>query len=140
MDFNQPSLAPLSPKKSKGTDDNLIPLINIIFLLLIFYMVAGQIQATHVQGLELAEMNNESVAQQAPMMLQITMDNELYLNGELYSPTELISAIQAQVKNNKTTINIHADFRLTAKQLDQTLSILRENEIQRIELISEQAL
>jgi biopolymer transport protein ExbD len=30
--------------KKNDSDDNLIPLINVVFLMLIFFMVAGQIQ------------------------------------------------------------------------------------------------
>ena len=33
-----------SKKPNSNSDDNLIPLINIVFLLLIFFMVAGQMQ------------------------------------------------------------------------------------------------
>jgi len=36
-------LAPTRSPSGKGGDDNLIPLINVVFLMLIFFMIAGQI-------------------------------------------------------------------------------------------------
>lgn len=130
----------LSPKLKQESDDNMIPLINIIFLLLIFYMIAGQIQATQVQGLELPEMSDKTVAQRAPMVLQITHNNKLYLNGENYPIDELAQVIQSQNKEQKNTVNIYADHRLHAKQLNEILDVLRAQDIEKIELISEQSL
>ena len=165
----------LTPRSKKQGDDNMIPLINIIFLLLIFYLVAVQIQASLLSDLQLPEQNDKVSHEPAATILQISADNEAFLNGKQVSVDELVAYFDALEKeaiifsneskaverseqtpdlqktvsrqqhnkdsrNEMKNVNIYADHRLTAKQLDEWLLILREQSIDKIELISEQAL
>ena len=126
----------ISKKTKKSSDDNMIPLINIIFLLLIFYMVAGTIEPSQVEDLELPKMSNERTTEKAAITLQITHKNAIYLNNKQHSLQSLALAIQRIKKTEDSIINIHADHRVNAKQLDEVLNTLRENNAQQLALMS----
>lgn len=126
----------ISKKTKKSSDDNMIPLINIIFLLLIFYMVAGTIEPSQVEDLELPKMSNERTTEKAAITLQITHKNAIYLNNKQHSLQSLALAIQRIKKPENSIINIHADHRVNAKQLDEVLNTLRENNAQQLALMS----
>ncbi|MGH1542243.1 MAG: ExbD/TolR family protein [Arenicella sp.] len=134
------STSSLKPTENKLSDDNMIPLINIIFLLLIFYMIAGHIQASQPQGLELPVNSNKDVTQQTSTTLHITVNNMLYINGKASSLEEFATVLSVDHEIKKNTINIQADRRLSAQQLDSLLAVLREHDVQNIELISQKIL
>lgn len=129
-----------SRSSRKSIDDNMIPMINIIFLLLIFYLVAGKIQTSLVKDLELPENTEQNLVKQSTSILQISADNTLFFNGTQISLAELDTELSSQPDDSELNIQLYADFRLTASQLDQTLERLRQYNVQKIEIISQQPL
>ena len=61
-------------KARSGNDDNVIPLINIVFLMLIFFMLAGQITSTDL--LNVMPPTSEIQAPTTPLEFEILMDAE----------------------------------------------------------------
>lgn len=133
---------PLFPAKASASgDDNLIPLINIVFLLLVFFMVAGQIRATPEANLSLPQAALEKQPETLSVMLELNQHSELRLNGELIALTELSSRLQALNEQAPTTsaidIALFADKRLTAAQLTKVLQPLRQLSLASVQLHTE---
>ncbi len=63
----------LTPRRRPASDDNLIPLINIVFLLLIFFMVAGQMQRPMAADIRLPDIDSQQPAQ-GDIQLELTAD------------------------------------------------------------------
>ena len=83
--FNQAQ----TQRRKTNSDDNLIPLINIVFLLLIFFMIAGKIEQIQDAGLTLPENSQTKPAVAQPITLQLSKDNEIHLNNEVVNFEEL---------------------------------------------------
>ena len=116
--FNQFNFIQDSQAKP-SSDDNMIPLINIVFLLLIFFMVAGQIKAQPGQAITLPSTAQLESAQAQTLRLELFADGQLMLNGELIEVASLKSKIDLE---SAGSIALFADARVTAKQLDELLS------------------
>lgn len=116
--FNQFNFIQDSQAKP-SSDDNMIPLINIVFLLLIFFMVAGQIKAQPDQAITLPSTAQLESAQAQILRLELFADGQLMLNGELIEVASLKSKIDLE---SAGSIALFADARVTAKQLDELLS------------------
>lgn len=123
-----PSATPISNLSSiSGThtkqqsDDNMIPLINIVFLLLIFFMVAGQIKAQPDKAIVLPESTQLVAADAMTVRVELHMNGELKFNGETLDPAQITNLIN---KNSAIKIALFADGRATAKQLDTLLNSL----------------
>ena len=71
----------LTPRRRAASDDNLIPLINIVFLLLIFFMVAGQMQRPMAADIRLPDIDSQQPAQ-GDIQLELTADGGLWLNQQ----------------------------------------------------------
>ncbi|GGO84127.1 hypothetical protein GCM10011348_29650 [Marinobacterium nitratireducens] len=73
------------PTRQQGkttSDDNLIPLINVVFLMLIFFMVAGQISRSDaVRIVPPASISDKRTAAENPVEVLIA-DAQLYLDNE----------------------------------------------------------
>ncbi|WP_158769815.1 biopolymer transporter ExbD [Paraglaciecola sp. L1A13] len=119
--FNQLS----RPRRKANTDDNLIPLINIVFLLLIFFMIAGKIEQIHDAGLTLPKNSHAKSAISQPITLQLSKDSEIHLNNELVSFDSLPNALTNLLLEHPANIAVRADKHVTYQALDKVLDALR---------------
>ena len=121
-------------KKREYDDDGLLPLVNIIFLLLIFFMIAGVIEKRIIKDdidLPSAELNrfeNKEVTK-----IFINKSNIFSINNKIIN----ISEISAYLKSNKINeVVIIADKSLYIKDVNILLTKLHENNIKNIKLLS----
>ena len=121
-------------KKREYDDDGLLPLVNIIFLLLIFFMIAGVIEKRIIKDdidLPSAELNrfeNKEVTK-----IFINKSNLFSINNEITN----ISEISAYLKSNKINeVVIIADKSLYINDVNILLTKLHENNIKNIKLLS----
>ena len=121
-------------KKREYDDDGLLPLVNIIFLLLIFFMIAGVIEKRIVKddidlpSAELDRFENKEVTK-----IFINKSNIFSINNEITN----ISEISAYLKSNKINeVVIIADKSLYINDVNILLTKLHENNIKNIKLLS----
>src|SRR5690554_4020089 len=67
------------------SDNSLIPLINVIFLLLIFYMIAGQVSYSDSAVIDVPVSASEKPLSPPELQVSITSDGVVTVNG---SPLE----------------------------------------------------
>ncbi len=124
------SLTNRAPAKEK---DGLIPLINIVFLLLIFFMVAGQMQPLQREEISLVKTQAGIPQKELPIILEYNRQAEIFLAGRPISLSELKYSLKAG-ELDKRQLGLHVDKQVTAEQLDQLLDILRQQQIKNINL------
>ena len=117
--------------RKPSNEDNMIPLINIVFLLLIFYMVAGQIKTFQAEGIELPLSSQSISTERTAIQLQINNKNQIYFNEDIVTLGQFDAKLAA-LKDIK--ISLHVDKSITAEQLDTIMDILRKNRITTIKL------
>lgn len=111
---------PLRRKKTSA-DDNMIPLINIVFLLLIFFMVAGKIVKQPDSAIELPTTylikdvaDNEIMALSA--RLELLQDGSSHFNGESIHPAFIMKKL---IENDVNKLSIFADKNMSFGQLNK---------------------
>jgi len=120
--------------KREYDDDGLLPLVNIIFLLLIFFMIAGVIEKKIVKdnlelpSAELSRFENKEVTK-----IYIDKDNNYFLNDTVTSNENII--IYIKEKKIKEVILI-ADKSLLINDISKLLNNLYKNNIKNIKLLS----
>ena len=124
----------ITRKKREYDDDGLLPLVNIIFLLLIFFMIAGVIEKRIVKDdieLPAAELNrfeNKEITK-----IFINKSNIFFINNEIAD----INKISTYLKLNKINeVVIIADKSLYINDVNILLTKLHENNIKNIKLLS----
>ena len=116
----------LPAKKSRNSDDNMIPLINIVFLLLIFFMVAGQIRAMPDASLKLPKAELSKPKSSDTIRLEVSADGQMRLNGEAVDNSTLESWLQEQQDPHSLAIALFADQQTRAADLEPALTLLRQ--------------
>ena len=120
--------------KKEYDDDGLLPLVNIIFLLLIFFMIAGVIEKKIVRdNLELPSAELNRFENKEVTKIYIDKDNNYFLNDKVTSNENII--IYIQEKKIKEVILI-ADKSLLINDISKLLNNLNKNNIKNIKLLS----
>ena len=121
-------------KKREYDDDGLLPLVNIIFLLLIFFMIAGVIEKRIVKddidlpSAELKRFENREVTK-----IFVNKDNVFLINDEVTD----INKISDYIKTNKVNeVVVIADNTLYVSDVSLLLTALYQNNIKNIKLLS----
>ena len=125
---------PLNSNK-KINDNNLLPLVNIIFLLLIFFMIAGVIQKQkELYNVDLGKATIDNYTEREINTLFINKDGSIILNDEDVSFSVFEKTISQL--NKKSELLIAADKDLTAAKLNRILLILNNQSIKKIFLMT----
>ena len=111
----------LPARRKRSADDNMIPLINIVFLLLIFFMVAGQIQRRPQENIQLPDPVAMADEISLAEFIEMNRDGELFFRGHSttleHLPQQLAGVGQ---------LTLIADRDSTAAQLESIAAVLRQ--------------
>ncbi len=90
----------LRPSPKDSPDVNLTPLIDVVFLLLIFFMISTTFERESRIEIELPEASSEEPVEQDPQLLDITVDADgrFYVNQQEVINTELETLKRAIAK------------------------------------------
>ena len=115
-------------------EDNLLPLVNIIFLLLIFFMLAGVIaKQKELHNVNLASATIEEYVEKDKNTLFINADGTLTLNDQLVNESLLKEKLMILKTDN---ILIAADGSLDSSSLNKILLILSDSKVKNVTLLS----
>ncbi|MDO8928220.1 MAG: biopolymer transporter ExbD [Bacteroidota bacterium] len=109
---------------------------DIVFLLLLFFMITSTMVAPNALKLLLPQSNNQTVAK-AITTVSITADLKYYINedGDLkrVSFSEIEPHLQQVIKENEETyIALHADKSVPIEQVVSIMNIAKRNNIKMI--------
>lgn len=92
---------------------NLTPLIDIVFLLLIFFMVSSRFIDEHDLPLELPGASTaERVADENPLVLAVTSRGNYRLAGQRLTESELVASLEAlKAQYPERALRLRADGR-----------------------------
>lgn len=106
---------------------SLIPLINVVFLLLIFFLVAGSLDRFEVLKVDPPVASAGEEINQGPVIIVLGRYDELLVDDELLMPEELPAAITKRLKvNPDRLITVKADARMKADRLIEVLDEINE--------------
>ena len=111
-------------KKSISDSIDLIPMINLIFLLLIFFMLTGVIKKKDILDIKRAESIHgvESKVLNDETLLSLNQDGNIYLNNIL---TELDS-LESSIDFSNTKLVIDVDKRVQILEFNKLLDKIKE--------------
>ena len=116
-------------------DDNLLPLVNIIFLLLIFFMIAGVVQKQkELYEVELGTAVIENYIDSDDKTIFIRKDGTIVFDGKGISDNELKTYLKEIEEKEKLVVA--ADGKITSDRLNKILLILTRENIERIILLT----
>ena len=117
-------------------DERILPLINIVFLLLIFFMVAGQLAASDRFAIEPPSSGSENNPEGRVTVL-VGTDERLAVDGERVTVTALSDTVSARLDGGTNRqVRVKADGRARALRVVAIMEQLREAGAEGIDLLT----
>jgi biopolymer transport protein ExbD len=124
------------PRPIRDSEANLIPLINVVFLLLIFFMLAGRLAPTAQVALEPPRSDSTRSADPTPLVVLIDRTGRTTVNGESVDDETLAERVADGLASEGPRIQIKADADLDAIALIHLLDRLRTAGVEEIDLLT----
>jgi len=117
MQFTSPNRATRRP--------SLTPMIDVVFLLLVFFMLASQFGADKVMRLPVAGTGGDKAYTGPPRLVTIDKD-ALSLNGVVTSPENLVMTLGSMVKKPSDPIILRGRGQATTQNVLDILGLLQK--------------
>lgn len=117
---------------------NLTPLIDIVFLLLIFFMLTSQFVRHEVMNVALPE-SDTSVSSDLKNDLEVVISSEgqFFWHKEVISPQQLEVVLKTEIsKSDKRLLNIRGDQAAQLEQIVKLMDIARRSGIEGVNIIT----
>ena len=128
-------------RKPQTQENSMIPLINVVFLMLAFFMILGQIESSEAVRLDPPDSLSLEVQGEYAATLLITAQQSLYLNDRPLRREQLAGEIrrllEAAADPQSVRVLVKADAALPATELRLVLARLRTAGLLRISLATE---
>lgn len=123
------------PKQYRHSDENLLPMINIVFLLLIFFIIAGAITAADALNIQAPHSEQGQESPLETRVLLLSADGRLALadhQGHMDSLDKLLS----QSSDLPETLQVKADGQTDAERLFELMRGLHKAGVKHIRLLA----
>jgi len=105
---------------------DIAPLIDIVFLLLVFFMLTSTFMTPEAIELELPEASSANVTDITPIVVALNASGQLTLNGEAIQLNALRMAIEPLIKENTdAAITLKSDAQTKVQQLLKVMDEIR---------------
>ncbi len=118
---------------------NMTPMIDIVFLLLIFFMTVSQISEVNKEKLELPKHEGTEDQQPTTVIVNVDQDGRIIVSGKDYSPGELSALIGDELASkggepSRVTVMLRADRRGTCRTVNEVIRMLDALKITRVNI------
>lgn len=126
------------PRRSHGLEENVLPLINIVFLLLIFFMLAGALSNAAPFELDPPTARNAPPGQPPRSGVALAADGRVAFAGETIPLETLTERARAWRNDTATTgpLTLRADAGADSERLLAVIEALRAAGLERIRILA----
>ena len=122
-------------KSKKTVDIELTPLINIVFLMLIFFLLVGSLKPTEVIEPVRTSVSDPALSTAPSSTITLLHNGGLLLGDTLVEQQELLERLNANA-NRLEVLAIKPDAGLKAAALVELLQLLRQGGFSSVQLLS----
>jgi biopolymer transport protein ExbD len=134
MHFRRPTQ---QTRNERSLDDAILPLTNIVFLLLIFFMLAGRLATPEPFTIQPPQSTSKHAADTSGIDVQIGRDGQLAMDGKTQTINDLQAAVAARLKQSPdTAIQLRADGSTRAERVVEIMQRLHAAGAQKLRLIT----
>lgn len=118
-------------------DDRMLPLINVVFLLLVFFMVAGHLAASDPFELDPVYSLSDTAAESGPVTITVGATGGLALDGQILQERDLLARVAAALMRDETReFRVKSDARAEAARVARLLERLRDAGVRTVKLVT----
>ena len=120
-------------RRGVSTRLNIAPLIDVVFLLLIFFMLSSHFVTQPGIKITLPSAVTARLHPEEDIIISITEDSNLYLNERLVTLENLLEQLKIEIaKTEKKTVIIKADEKIDLGLAVKVMDLAREADAERL--------
>ena len=117
--------------------ENILPLVNVVFLLLIFFMLAGAFSKPDLFDVVVPSAENDNAADRKVLTILMNENGEIALDQSILSEEELIKTISNEIESGSLVqLQLKADANMNATRLIDVMELLSGTELSSIHLLT----
>ena len=129
-------------RRRMSAEMDMTPMIDVTFLLLIFFMTVSQISSSNKTQLELPKLKGTEDQKPSVLTVNVTEPGDLIVSQRKYSIGELVSLVNRELRRvgddpNRLGIVIRADQRGTSAGVNSVVAALNKLQIKRVRIAVE---
>lgn len=114
------------PRRHQDSEQRILPLINIVFLLLIFFMVAGQLSQSDTVRVEPPRSSSAADMETPLARILMAADGSIHINGIPVAPADVTETVRTLLAASAPdAIFVKADSGADARQAIALLAAIR---------------
>jgi biopolymer transport protein ExbD len=122
--------------RKPSDDDRILPLINVVFLLLIFFMLAGKLTSSDPFRIDPPASVSTAEAGEHVFLILIGADGRIAVNGETTDPAGVGAALSGRARGVAAKVSVKADGGAPAALLVETMEHIRTAGIDGMRLLT----
>jgi len=125
------------PRRHQNDDDRILPLINVVFLLMIFFMLAGRIAAIDPFSVEPPRSAAAGQIDSKETIVLLGADGTLALDGQVMDENAFAAAVSDRVKAGRAgAFRFKADGKAEATRVVAVMETVREAGVEKLRLLT----
>ncbi|MEM9148673.1 MAG: biopolymer transporter ExbD [Pseudomonadota bacterium] len=117
-------------------EDRILPLINIVFLLLIFFMAVGRLSAADPFRIDPPKSQSAGAPANEPVLIAVGAEGQLALDGEVMDETALLAQLAPANGSVPPEIRIKSDGAAEAARVVALIEKLRQRGVATVRLMT----
>lgn len=130
----------MRPRPKPDGDDQMLPLINLVFLLLVFFMLVGALTPPEAFEINAPRARQLDPADAGSRTLILAADGRVGLGRAVFAVEDLPTRAAAWRRQHPGEgLQVKADAQLEAQRVVALLAVLHDAGVQRVSLLAESA-
>ena len=126
-----------APSRPRNDEERVLPLINVVFLLLIFFMLAGKLSTFDPFKVAPPRSLSQGQAEMQDAVVLVAADGRLALDGVIMAESALKAALAERMAGaDAPRVRLKADGRAEAAGVVAVMELLREAGVERLKLLT----
>ena len=134
----------LSKRRRTGTAAvNMTPMIDIVFLLIIFFMTVTQVTKINSEPLDLPKQKGSADQEPSVVTVNVTEKGDVLVSGNKISVVRLVTMLKKQLTDelgddpDRLTLVVRADQHGTTTKINELVSAMAQLQLKRIRIAVE---
>lgn len=117
----------------------LIPLIDVTFMLVLFFLIGGQLQSVTIVDVDLPVAESSKLLDEGPVEVVLGKYDEIIINDILFDEHAAIREMKRQLEvNDERIVTVKADANSSANRLVAFMEMIREAGGKNISVVTQQ--
>ena len=117
--------------------ENILPLVNVVFLLLIFFMLAGAFSKPDLFEVIVPSAENDNAADRKVLTILMNENGEIAFDQSILSEDELIKTVSDEIESGSLVqLQLKADANMNATRLIDIMELLSNTGLSSIHLLT----